>query len=245
MRYSRYAYPISDRTQRNKPITCTLSPQERNLRCVTLSRARARAFRDAFRGRGNSAQAPRRRGSTAKRDTSGSDTSVSPCAGKREERRGRIARPRVLSGDVAAGVSRCASRPDEFTHGLGGLSVRPSGFLDSLAARLAQFALHLLQIGLPSFLARTYAYASERVRGYGAAPPLPAARTSLSRAKRRADNPLRRMRRIAERSFAIGHVYSYVAGLNKIDACWHALATTTSSSGSTKDAVAKCGPLQL
>lgn len=130
---------------------------------------------------------------------------------ERETRGRRIARPQVLSKDVAARISRCASRPDEFTHETGA-PVRPRGFLGSRGADRAQFALHLLQIGLPSFLAR--AYAAERASS-GFQRDLVS-----SIARRRADNPLRRMRR-RWRSLTIGRVYSYVADLKEIDACWH------------------------
>lgn len=50
------------------------------------------------------------------------------------------------------GVSRCDSRPNEFTHVV--RSVGRSDFFPSRVVQSAQFALHLLQIGLLSFLAR-------------------------------------------------------------------------------------------
>lgn len=54
----------------------------------------------------------------------------------------------------AAGVSRCGPRPNEFARMQSG-----AGRADfcRLAARSVQFALHLLQIGFPSFLARAHA----------------------------------------------------------------------------------------
>lgn len=96
---------------------------------------------------------------------------VRPRAGEKRNRRGN----RTIH---AAGVSRCGPRPNEFAHTQAG-----PGRADfcRLAARSVQFALHLLQIGLPSFLARG--------RVEGGAPSASISHEKRGRIPSQSDNP--------------------------------------------------------
>lgn len=141
---------------------------------------------------------PIRIGSPCRRSTAKRSTHLAQTVGPEEEGKKEESQSRVLS-TFAAGISRCASRLDEFTHEQAA-PTRPRGFLESRGA--ASLNLHFIcfRSGCPFFFgtrSRTYTRAARK--SPDRFPRRMSPEKSPSNENRRADNPLRRMRRANER----------------------------------------------